>query len=132
MTQNQNQDRYKNILVIVIGFSLISIIINRRWPEYSRTAQILGQVAIGIGLLSLISSFAAKWIEWAWLKLALGLGWINSRILLSLIYFVFLLPVAWVSRLFTKDPLKLKAKSATSLYNVRDHEYKKEDLENIW
>lgn len=129
MVQNQNQDRYKNILVIVIGFSVIAFIFRNRFPEFST---ILGRVALGIGLLSLISSFAAKWIEWAWLKLALGLGWINSRILLSVIYFVFLLPVAWVSRLFTKDPLKLKAKTAGSLYHVRDHEYKKEDLENIW
>jgi hypothetical protein len=130
--QNSNQDRYKNILVIVVGFSLIGIVITRRWPDLARTGQILGQIALGIGLISLISSWAAKWIEWAWLKLALGLGWINSRILLSLIYFIFLLPVAWVSRLFTKDPLKLRARTSGSLYHVRDHEYKKEDLENIW
>jgi hypothetical protein len=127
--QNQNQDRYKNILVIVIGFSVIAFVFRNRFPQFS---MILGYVALGLGLVSLLSSFAAKWIEWGWLKLALGLGWINSRILLSVIYFVFLLPIAWVSRLFTKDPLKLKAKTASSLYNVRDHEYKKEDLENIW
>ena len=130
--QNKNEDRYKNILVIVIGFSLIGLILKNRWFPESKVGPIMGQVALGIGLLSLISGFVAKWIEWAWLKLALGLGWVNSRILLSVIYFVFLLPIAWVSRLFTKDPLKLKAKTASSLYNVRDHEYKKEDLENIW
>jgi hypothetical protein len=129
MVQNQNQDRYKNILVIVIGFSVIAFVFRNRYPDFSI---ILGRVALGIGLISLISSFAAKWIEWGWMKLALGMGWFTSKIILSLVYFIFLLPIAWVSRLFTKDPLKLKAKSAASLYNVRDHEYKKEDLENIW
>jgi hypothetical protein len=51
---------------------------------------------------------------------------------LSIIYFVFLMPIAWISRLFTKDPLMLKAKDSDSLYTTRDHLYKKEDLENIW
>jgi hypothetical protein len=127
--QNQNQYRFKNILVIVVGFSVISFLVNKRWPQVS---QVLYYAALGIGVLSLLSGTIARWIEWGWLKLALGLGWVNSRILLSVIYFVFLLPIAWVSRLFTNDPLKLKARGANTLYTTRDHEYKKEDLENIW
>ena len=119
----QNQDRYKTLLVIVIGLLVLSVLLK---------VPVLFYVAMGVGLLSLISSTIAKWIEWAWLKLALGLGWVNSRILLTIIYFVFLLPIAWLSRLFTKDPLMLKAKGTQSLYVTRDHLYKKEDLENIW
>jgi hypothetical protein len=119
----ENKDRYKTLLVIVIGLLTLSVILKVR---------VLSSIALGIGLLVLIFPLAAKWIEWAWLKLALGLGWINSRILLSLLYFLFLLPIAWISKLFTKDPLMLKAKNAGSLYVTRDHLYKKEDLENIW
>lgn len=119
----QNQDRFKTILVIVTGFLAIAWIFN---------IPILVKISTGIGVLCVLFPLIAKWIEWAWLKIALGLGWINSRILLSVIYFVFLLPIAWVSRLFTKDPLQLKAKSANTLYVTRDHLYKKEDLENIW
>lgn len=125
----QNQDRFKTILVIVAGLLVIQWVLVKRGVEW---AYILGNVALIVGVLAILSSFAAKWIEWAWLKLALGLGWINSRVLLSLIYFVFLLPIALVSRLFTKDPLFLKGKDAKSLYTTRDHLYKKEDLENIW
>jgi hypothetical protein len=117
----ENKDRYKTLLVIVIGLLIISL-------KY----HVLFYVALGIGLSSLLSSFIAKWIEWVWFKIAHVLGWINTRIILSIIYFVFLLPIAWISRLFTKDPLMLKAKGAQSLYVTRDHLYKKEDLENIW
>lgn len=130
--QNPNQDRFKNILVIVIGFAAISYLVAWKWPEQVKLSRWLLNSALIIGLISLISSTIAKWIEWAWLKLAMGLGWINSRIILSIIYFVFLLPIAWISRLFTKDPLMLKARNADTLYVARDHEYKKEDLENIW
>lgn len=122
-TPVQSTDRYKSILVIVIGFLVLAYYFQLDW---------LSKTAIVIGLVSILIPAAAKGIEWAWLKLAQGLGWINSRILLSVIYFLFLLPVAWISRLFTKDPLMLKGRSAGSLYTVRDHQYKKEDLENIW
>lgn len=119
----QNQDRYKTILVIVVGFISLAWIFN---------IPLLAKIGFGLGAASIFFPFAAKWIEWCWLKLALGLGWINSRILLSIIYFIFLLPIAWIARLFTKDPLMLKARNSESLYTTRNHQYKKEDLENIW
>ncbi|HEY8934184.1 MAG TPA: SxtJ family membrane protein [Cyclobacteriaceae bacterium] len=119
----RNQDRYKTILVMVVGLLVLSIAFK---------TPVISFIAIGIGVLSIASSFAAKWIEWLWLKLALALGWINSRILLSILFFVFLLPIAWISKLFTKDPLLLKGRQLASLYSTRDHLYTKEDLENIW
>jgi hypothetical protein len=114
---------------MVVGFAVISFLVRNKWPDVS---QVFYYISLGVGVVSLLSSTVAGWIEWVWLKLAFGLGWINSRILLSVIYFVFLLPIAWVSRLFTNDPLRLKARGAATLYTARDHEYKKEDLENIW
>ena len=119
----QNQDRFKTILVIVIGLITLSFVFK---------APLLGKIAFGVGAVSIVIPVAAKWVEWAWLKLALGLGWVNSRILLTIMYFVFLLPIAWISRFFTKDPLLLKGKNMPSLYVTRDHLYRKEDLENIW
>ena len=118
-----NQDRFKRILVIVIGFTALAWIFKIPY---------LDKIAFGLGAISILIPVAAKGIEWLWLKLAFVLGWINSRILLSLIYFLFLMPIAWVSRLFTKDPLMLKAKKSDSLYTTRNHQYRKEDLENIW
>lgn len=128
----QQQDRYKNILVIVIGFSLIAWILNRFGKIELTTTVLIWKITILTGLLSLMIPPVARAIEWGWLKLALALGWINSRILLTVIYFVFLMPVAWVAKLFTKDPLMLKKKDASTLYVTRNHQYTKEDLENIW
>jgi hypothetical protein len=117
------QDRYKNILVIVTGLLAIALIFKIQW---------LSIVAVGIGAVSVFIPSAARGIEWAWLKLALGLGWVNSRILLSIIYFIFLMPLAWISRLFTKDPLTLRNRKTSSLFVTRNHLYTKKDLENIW
>ena len=117
------QDRYKTILVIVTGLLIIAWIADLQWLNY---------VAAGIGLVSVFFPAAARGIEWAWFKLALALGYVNSRILLSIIYFVFLLPIAWVSRLFTRDPLALRNRKTSSLFFDRNHLYTRKDLENIW
>ena len=93
---------------------------------------VLGKIAVVIGAISIFIPAAAGAIEWAWFKLAIALGWVNSRILLSVIYFLFLMPIAWLSRMFTKDPLALKRTSRDTLFVTRDHLYEAKDLENIW
>lgn len=119
----QNQDRFKTILVIVTGMLALGWIFG---------IPLLGKIAVVIGAVSIFIPPAARAIEWVWFKIALGLGWINSRILLSIVYFVFLMPIAWLSRLFTKDPLSLKKGERQSLFVTRDHLYTGKDLENIW
>lgn len=116
-------DRYKTILVIVTGLLAIAWIFD---------IPLLGKIAVVIGAISIFVPAAARGIEWVWFKIALGLGWVNSRILLSVIYFVFLLPIAWLSRLFTKDPLALRKDKRATLFVTRDHLYTGKDLEDIW
>jgi hypothetical protein len=119
----QSQDRFKTILVIVTGLLAIGWIFE---------IPLLGKIAVVIGAVSIFIPAAARAIEWVWFKIALGLGWVNSRILLSIIYFVFLMPIAWFSRLFTKDPLAIKKAKRSSMFVTRDHLYTGKDLENIW
>jgi hypothetical protein len=119
----QPQDRYKTILVIVTGLVALALIFDQ--PALTRAALI-------VGLLAIFIAAAARWIEWLWFKMALGLGYVNSRLLLSIIFFVFLLPMAWFSRLFTRDSLNLKRNNAPSIFHTRNHKYRKKDLENLW
>lgn len=112
----------KGIMVIVIGFSILGLVFKLDYLIYG---------GLGIGVLSLISKKIEKLILKGWMSLALVLGWINGRILLSIIFYIFLTPIALLSRLFTKDPLKLKPQSQ-STFEDRDHKYVPEDLENPW
>jgi hypothetical protein len=116
-------DRFKTILVIVTGLLAIALIFH---------IPVLTKISLVIGIVSVFIPAFAKGIEWLWMKLALGLGWINSRILLSIIFFIFLLPIAWVSKIFRKDPLLIRGNKYTSLFTTRNHLYTKKDLENIW
>lgn len=116
------QDRTSQ-LVIVTGFMALSYLFN---------IPVLGQLALVLGFIFLISDFLSKGILWLWWKLAHILGWINTRILLSVVFYVILLPMALLSRIFTRDPLKIKWKKHDSTFTVRDHLYIPGDLENPW
>jgi hypothetical protein len=87
-----------------------------------------------IGLAALLSPFLAEKIAWVWHKLAETLGRINGFIILTILFFFFLTPLAWLSKLFKKDALQLKRKTgAEDTYFIeRNHTFTKKDLENLW
>jgi len=120
-TLNEKQ-KLEALLVIVLGFGILYLILDRIWLLYA---------ALGVGVLSLMFPFVKEGILWLWFKIAEVLGWVNTRILLSVVFFVILLPIARLSRLFTKDKLQLKS-SEQSVFKTRNHLYTKEDIENIW
>ncbi len=109
------------------GFLILHLLVRRNLL----LKDILFYLGIGIPVVSLLSSFVANKIVWAWYKLAQGLGYVNSRIILSLIFFVFLTPLAFLSRLKKGDSLHLK-KSEGSYFITRNHPYAKKDLEKMW
>lgn len=89
--------------------------------------------AFAVGALGALSPWAAEKIHHGWMLLARGLGWFNGRVLLSLVFFVFLTPIAWLARKAGAANLQLRKKdSEGSYYNQRDHRYEAKDLENTW
>ena len=45
-----------------------------------------------------------------WMKLGVILGWVNSRIILGLVFIIVLLPISFTMRLIGYDPLRTKRK----------------------
>lgn len=117
------EDRHKTILVIVAGLLVFYWIFGNKYLLWA---------ASGIGLITLVIPITGEWLVWAWYKLALVLGWVNSRILLSVVFFLILTPIALISRLFQKDNLQVKRTDSPSLFHTRDHLYTKDDLSNPW
>ena len=44
----------------------------------------------------------------AWMKVGYILGWVNSRIILGLVFLIILQPIALIMRFFRYDPLRMK------------------------
>lgn len=126
----EKTNKYLAILVIVTGFVGLHFLFG---DSVHLKPNILLYVAVGIGVISILSSYLAEKIVWVWDKIALVLGTVNSKILLSVIFYAFLVPIALFSRLFKKkDELFLKKKPEGSYYKERNHEYTSEDLENVF
>ena len=120
----QSKNPYKDLLVIITGFLVLFLIIKKSFLLY---------IAGGVALGSLFSEYLAEKIVWGWYKLAEGLGYVSSRILLSIIFFVMLTPLALLYRLTRKqDVLQLNRKQGGSYYTERKHLYVKKDLEKMW
>ncbi len=94
--------------------------------------KILVIIALLLSILGVFSNYLAEKISWLWLKLAQGLGFISSKILLTLVFYVFLFPVALLSRLFRKTTMHLKRKTQDTYYFTRDYEFSAKDFENVW
>jgi len=82
---------------------------------------VVGVVLVGCGLLAPSLLVMPNRIWW---RVAQALGWINSRIILTLFFFLVLTPVGVVMRLCGHNPLKTRARAGTnwSTYVSRRHD----------
>lgn len=87
--------------------------------------------AVGIGLIGLFIPALAEKIHWLWMKLAEGLGFVTSKILLTIIFFVVLVPLSAISKLFRKPAMKLKG-DANSFFKSRNFTYTPKSMEDVW
>jgi len=57
----------------------------------------------------------------AWMAFGLVLGWINSRIILGLVFILVLQPIALFMKLMGHDPLKTKSNNAKSFREIKSN-----------
>lgn len=124
MNSIENKLKAKStILVIVLGFIIIY--------AYSKNFNFL-KVSIIIGLLGVISDKASLLIDKIWFKISYILGLIVPNILLGLIFYFILFPIALLSRLFgNKDALNLKNNTKTLFIN-KNSIFKAKSFEQPW
>ncbi len=78
-----------------------------RWPWLAAVAS----AAIG-----LLLPRALKPVYLGWMKLGHALGWVNTRIILAVVFFVLFTPVSLLLRLLKRDPLQRQLDRDASTY----------------
>ena len=58
----------------------------------------------------------------SWMKLGLILGWLNSRIILMLVFLIVLIPIALIMRLFGHDPLRANKTGEKSYREIKTNQ----------
>jgi hypothetical protein len=64
-----------------------------------------------------------------WMKIGHGIGWVNTRIILAVLFYGMLLPMGLVMLLLGKDPMTRKYDSTVSSYRVISVREPKDRLE---
>ena len=92
--------------------------------------QITMRMAIAEVMVLLITPVLIFPFTFFWLNISDLLGKIMSKLILSVVFFVFVWPVALIRRSMGKDTLRLKnfKKDNNSVFTERNHTYVKSDL----
>ena len=131
---DKHQQRSKDlesILAIMTGLIVIAVIISDDPIEFSSTKMDFIYIAGFTGLLAIASKNFSKYLSKGWMKLAEGMGYVMSKILLSIVFFILLSPIAFIYRLFTKNNMK-KNQTADTVFDERNYTFTKEDFDNPW
>lgn len=114
----------ETILTISIGFLVLFLLKSQEhiWMLYT---------ALTIGVLGLFWKWFRIQIHLFWFWLADKLGFVMSRLILSILFVLILIPFALLAGLFRKDSMFMKG-GQQSYFKSRSHLYSSEDLENPW
>ncbi|MEP6727955.1 MAG: hypothetical protein ABJC98_19185 [Bacteroidota bacterium] len=117
--------RYKELETILVLVLALGVFYWMNKKTYLLTA------ALVTGLTGLMIPAVAKIIHWLWMKLAEVLGFVMSKVILTLIFVSIVIPLGWIAGKAGKSSVKLKP-GGNSYYKERNHTYIKEDMENLW
>jgi len=101
--EEQNKLREFGFILAIATVLLFGFII----PYWGDGPINLRGVAVGFAflLVALTLPILLRPIYIVWMKIGLVLGWVNTRIILSVVYFVFFMPLGLIMWLFGKDPM---------------------------
>lgn len=89
------------------------------WKERPAVYLTLAAVGAVLAVVALLWPRGAQAFDHAWMRLAAVLGYINSRILLSVMFYGVMAPYGWVMRLFGRNPLNRRGPAAETYWIPR-------------
>ncbi|MBP8626143.1 MAG: hypothetical protein KBE27_04080 [Syntrophorhabdaceae bacterium] len=127
MTGDIKKDRFK-VLQTICTLAFVALAVG-----FILKINTLLYIALVFLFIGLFLSRLSEIIAVGWLRFANALGIINTRIILTVVFYVFLTPLAFFYRMTHGDFMHLRRNpEKRSFYEVRGHEYRPEDLEKLW
>jgi len=117
-----NEKRFETILTISIGFLILFLIFKHNTFLH---------ISLVVGIIGLLSSYLSKIIVTVWFTLAEVLGMIVPKIVLGLVFYLFLFPISLLAKIGKRDNLML-SKKYQSYFVDRIKKAEKSDFEKTW
>ena len=114
---NSNRD----IRSFGITMGIILFIISGLLMYYNKEIyQVIGIIALTFIGLGLIIPLVLKPFYFVWMTFAAILGWVMTRVILSLVFYLVITPIGLITRILGEDFLALKKSQSDSYWNYRD------------
>jgi len=118
MKQRDEIKQLRHFGLIVGGiFALIGV-----WPAVWRGgAPRLWTLALAVLLVvpALVRPHSLTYVYRVWMTAGEWLGWINARIILSIVFYGLVTPMGFVMRRFSHDPMQRRFDARATTYQVR-------------
>ncbi len=127
MKKSQRPDFKERSFGISVGVVLLGIAAFLVWRGRITIAEIVGGIGALLLLLGLTRPMWLKWPSDWWWKMAMVLGYINARVILTVAFTLLLTPMGLLWRVIGRDPLTTRRKNFTGWsqypprYRDRDH-----------
>ena len=127
MKREQTERRKRDlevILVLAVVCILLYYVFGKSWGVH---------LCFALLVSALLFKGSVSRLADGWYGLSRGVSWLNNRIVLSLVFYAFLTPIALLYRLFSNDRLHLKRDlQSRSYFRDRNHRFTGEDFRKLW
>ena len=114
---NRQREKQLRQFGLMVGGVLILIGLWKLYQGKHETARLILWLVGGLLVItgSIVPTLLTP-VYWIWMKLAHLLGWVNTRLLLGIIFFVIITPMAIVMKVFGRDALNRKVDKDVDSY----------------
>ncbi len=103
---------FAGIVLVLFGLFL-PWLLSRDWPLWPWYVS-------GVVLLpALLAPALLRPLYIVWMKFGDVMGWINTRLILGILFYGIMLPIGLIMKLFGKNPLHLKADPEADSYRIK-------------
>ena len=114
---NSKKDIRSFGITIGIILFIISGLLMYYEKEIFQTIAVLASALIGLGL---VLPMLLKPIYFVWMVFAAILGWLMTRVILSVVFYLIMTPIGLITKLLGEDFLALRKVESDSYWNYRD------------
>lgn len=123
MSKKLNFDPVKTILTITVGFLIVYLITSWTWAIAT---------SLVIGLIGLFSTKLSEIVNFLWMKLTVVLSYIIPTVIMAIIYYLILVPIALLSRIVKREDEMFLNSGHESTFVEVNRKIDADSLEKMW
>ena len=110
--------------LIILGALALVLIISGLLIYYDKESyKLIAIMASTFIVVGYVIPALLKPMYLVWMTIAVILGWVMTRVILSMVFYFILTPISLITRLLSEDFLALKRIDSDSYWNHRDSDY---------